>query len=234
MPELVGVRRNLWMTRAPGGFRRMNFPIDGLVLYLPLWHPELSGSPFLSKDLNAHSCTVYGTTWGLQGRSFDGTDDYITIPWTDTSILTEATIELWISRASWALPASEEAITQIGDIYDVATNAMYLSFHKAVGVHFRRGNGNYLSYNAASEAPGFHKIDIVVTATTGTLYFDAVSKDFKSISSCGAVNNPLYIGIRESLAYDFTGLIGEFRISNRAFSLTELLHNYQATKWRYQ
>ncbi|KKL23084.1 hypothetical protein LCGC14_2428930, partial [marine sediment metagenome] len=45
------VKRNLWATQQNGILapKRMNFPIDGLELYLPLWHPELSGSPITAK-----------------------------------------------------------------------------------------------------------------------------------------------------------------------------------------
>jgi len=66
----MSISKNMWRT---GG--RLNFPLNGLALYAPLWHPELNVSPFISKDLNAYSYTITGTTWGVQGRTFDGTDD---------------------------------------------------------------------------------------------------------------------------------------------------------------
>jgi hypothetical protein len=52
-----------------------------LVLYLPFADHDMAGSTIISKDLNAHSCTVTGATWGSQGRSFDSTyDDFISVP----------------------------------------------------------------------------------------------------------------------------------------------------------
>ncbi len=53
-------------------------------LYVPLWHPITSVSPFTSLDKNSHICTVTGTVWTPDGRIFDG-DDYITVP-TDASL----------------------------------------------------------------------------------------------------------------------------------------------------
>lgn len=52
----------------------------GCVLYLPLWHPDLSGSEFKSIDLYGHTCTVTGATKVADGRSFNGSSDKIVIP----------------------------------------------------------------------------------------------------------------------------------------------------------
>jgi hypothetical protein len=61
-------------------FRR-GYGIDendpSLVFFAPLYDAGLQGSPFLSRDLNKHSCTVTGATWGPQGRICTGGDDYI-------------------------------------------------------------------------------------------------------------------------------------------------------------
>ena len=51
---------------------------DGLVFYLPLWSRSLQGSPIVSKDIYAHSCAITGATWGVQGRTLDGSTDLIT------------------------------------------------------------------------------------------------------------------------------------------------------------
>jgi len=53
------------------------YSINGLVFYAPLWHPGLKGSPFTSKDLTGHTCTVTEATWGVTGRTFDGSNDRI-------------------------------------------------------------------------------------------------------------------------------------------------------------
>jgi len=80
MTTQVGVTRNLWSTQQSGLMvpKRMNLPLDSLELFLPLWHPELSGASFKSKDLNAQACVAVGGPQDSQGRVFDG-DDYITM-----------------------------------------------------------------------------------------------------------------------------------------------------------
>jgi len=51
----------------------MGIPTEGLVLYLPLNSADMQGSPIISKDIYAHSCTVTNGTWGSTGRTFVGT-----------------------------------------------------------------------------------------------------------------------------------------------------------------
>ena len=58
---------------------KRSFILDpALRLYLPLW--KLDGNSFQSKDAYGHLATVTGATKVLQGFSFDGVDDKITIP----------------------------------------------------------------------------------------------------------------------------------------------------------
>jgi hypothetical protein len=206
---------------------------NGLVLYVPAW--LYSGAKFPSVDAYHHTCTATSPTWGLQGRTFDGNDN-ITIPWTDTSILTNCTIELWISRASWALPATEEEIMQIGDTPADGDNAMYLSFHPVVGLHFRSGivtGGNYIAYNMASEATGYHHVIITKAGTVATIVVDGDEKVSGTVATITVVNNPLYIGTWEDTTLGLNALIGEARIYNRALSLAGAQHNRSVTRWRY-
>ena len=61
------------------GLPPYDFPTNGLVLYIPLWHRSLSGGSFESIDQYMHVCTVTGATWSPSGRTF-GTDKLITVP----------------------------------------------------------------------------------------------------------------------------------------------------------
>ena len=72
--------------------------LEGLVLYVPLWHEKLSGGTFASFDHNHHACTVTGATWGTQGRTFAGDDnDVITVANNDVFDITGAiTIVMWV------------------------------------------------------------------------------------------------------------------------------------------
>lgn len=77
MDTLTRTNKNLWANNMIGGLTpyKRNFPLNGLALYLPLWHPELTGSTIISKDLNAHSCVVAGAIWGVDGRTFETADE---------------------------------------------------------------------------------------------------------------------------------------------------------------
>ena len=48
------------------------------------------GQSFMSHDVYGHICAITGAVWNLDGRKFDGADDYIRIP--DSSPLSPATI----------------------------------------------------------------------------------------------------------------------------------------------
>ena len=202
-----------------------------LVLYLPLY--RLDGAFFMSKDAYGHLCTVTGATWGSQGRSFDGTDDYINCG-DDTSfdITSAITVEAWI-KTNVAL------LLQHIVGRDDGTNRNYILVIQA------DGTPNWVLWvsNAAKERTGS-----LVTAGTwyhlvGTydgaqsiLYTNAVAGSPLAVT--GAIDNDdvsLTMGSRAvSLDRDFDGIIGEVRIYNRALTPLEIQNNYLATKWRYK
>ncbi len=67
---------------------------NGLVLYVPCW--LYSGGKFPSVDAYHHTCTVTGATWGLQGRTFNGTSAKILIPDATSLDVSQITAEIWI------------------------------------------------------------------------------------------------------------------------------------------
>lgn len=212
----------------------MNFPLDGLVFYAPLWHPELSGSPFLSKDLNVHTCTVYGATWTSLGRSFNGTSDYVDAGNAVSFDLTEAiTVEAWvyltaynaagsivISKGYYSLVTGWTLlITSVGQVQfcingwqtkvaTFPTNLSLNTWYHLVGTYDRE------------------KIKVYVNTVKGTDY---------SLTEAIATNTQkVMIGTRYTgSGYWHFGRVGEARIYNRALSLAEIQHNYNATRWKY-
>ena len=96
-------------------------PIDRndptLALYLPLWYPhgDMTGSPIYSYDKNRHSCTVYGATWGSQGRTFAGAD-FINIDAALTP-LAATTTGTWLSWVELddATPTASSFLVCFGD-----------------------------------------------------------------------------------------------------------------------
>src|SRR3972149_6505876 len=74
---------------------RRKFQYDpSCVLYLPLY--ELDGASFASRDAYGHLCTVTGATWGLQGRTFNGTSDWINCGTSSILVPPQITLEFWL------------------------------------------------------------------------------------------------------------------------------------------
>ena len=70
-----------------------------LVLWLPFRY--LDGGSFMSRDAIGHECTNYGSLWTSQGRSFDGTDDYVDCGNDESLDITDAiTIEAWFNMSN--------------------------------------------------------------------------------------------------------------------------------------
>lgn len=230
---LAGVKRNLWKTQQ-GPVSRSNFPIDGLVLYAPLWHPELSGTPFLSKDLNAHTCTVTGATWTSLGRSFNGTSDYVNCGSGASLNLTDAvTVEAWVKPAVANAPHTIVFKDDYTDNY-----ALWLRSAVDEQFSFRVANteGSWIRAGNYQANVWYHIVG-TYNKDGGTnnvkLYVNGVV--IGQMTGTGAIttnSDNLLIGYIGSSSW-FKGLVGEVRIYNRALSLAEIQHNYNTTKWRY-
>uniref|UniRef100_A0A6M3LA42 Uncharacterized protein n=1 Tax=viral metagenome TaxID=1070528 RepID=A0A6M3LA42_9ZZZZ len=81
---------------------------NGCVLYLPLWHNELSGGVFSSADDFRLTCTVSGATHVATGRDLDGSDDLITIGNIGTNI---KSLSFWIDPET----TSESILEEVDD-----------------------------------------------------------------------------------------------------------------------
>lgn len=220
----------------------MKFPIDGLVLYAPLWHPELSGSPFKSKDLNAHSCVVTQAAWGITGRTFNGNGDFISLP--VTAILNPTDVTYWFCL----YPHSVIGAKYFYGLYESATakarhcstNDAKLSFSCGTDASNYRGymtDGNVVTINSwlfiaitqvATAAPLFY-----VGSPTTVVALVASSL----IGSAGAATlpdlGPTSIARPGDYASGyFDGVIGDVGQENKVLTLAELEHIRQATAGR--
>ena len=239
MQTVTRVNNNMWRETQDGLFApvRRRFPIDGLVLYLPLGHPELSGSPIISKDLNAHSCTVTGTVHSPPiSRDFDG-DDRIALG--SSALLqlgtSDFSFEFWVKKA--AVGAEQYVIGRSQDI----NNRWYVKIKDTTGVIYlyctAGGVSNVFVVQSSTDICDNAWHHIVVGGDRGTqgyIYLDG-SDDTSATKTCLAndadnTGTP-YLGFGES-AY-ITASIGEYRQYNRLLSAGEVTHIYKATKWRY-
>lgn len=210
---------------------------NDLVLYAPLYAPSLQGSPFISKGIYHHTCTATGTTWGTQGRTFDNTDDLISIPhssslnpgtgnWTTIfwwypnaindrqDILTKGTSGSWLIRARGDLTAGqiqcyiEDAVGTSGNVY-INTGVTVTAW-------------NYVAVTLTKATKTFS-----ITVNQLTPVTDSYATSPGSISPTG----PLSIGLNNTNTIN--GVLGSILIYNRALSATEIDYIYEITKWRY-
>ena len=219
---------NLWRR-----YQGKRFPVQGLALYAPLWHPELSGSPFISKDLNATSCTVTGAVWGITGRTFVSTSSQYIDCTNGASLDIQGviTIEAWVNVSAFG----DKVIVSN---YDAgAANCQY---------QLKLGAGKNLLYDIATG--GQEEMISTGTIDTGWYYVAAVN-DLSNVhfyingvldsSPATAKTPPATRGntsIGRGGSYNglyLDGIVGEVRIYTRILTASEIARNYQATKWRY-
>jgi len=207
------------------------------ILYLPLY--ELNGDEFLSKDAYMHPTQVIGAMLTSQGRSFDGTYDFIEV--LDHPVLSlqaNFTINAWV---------------KLDDVLD----------YRTIVAKEATGSGNYDPYNFRVEKDsGFlfgriangkrsesiigktnisdnhwHFVSFVADTAILYLYTDG-QRDAqpvpKTLAQLSNAEN-LRIGDWEGYTDAFwKGLIGEVAIYNRALKPFEIKNIYESNKERYQ
>jgi len=250
MQTRVGVNKNLWSRRQSGLYapKRMNFPLDGLQLYVPLGHPELSGSTIVSKDLNAHSCAVVGAVHNPPlSRFFDGVDDNIKVAYNAAMDSADGTVEIWFS------PNDSVSGADLNDHFYGRNNNQtdYLVIALApdwgsvsrgcLGVQRKTGGtAYYVESDATAWIGGIWYHMAVIWGSSGMkLYVDGVLQTDTDADTGSWTHNSedLYVGAilwEGSIVVPFKGLIGEVRQYSRILSGYEIKHNYLSTRWRYQ
>jgi len=206
-----------------------------LVLYLPLY--KLDGASFMSKDAYGHLCTVTsGPLWTAQGLVFDGSADKLQATFTGCSGTQNAgakTISFWVYTPN---------TTGLGNLVCCSDN------HGSNWEIYRATDDPALSYYATGETATVSYDFVTSVFTFITLIIDGskdeilwfVNADYISTSSSanfGSDNggNVLNIGVDNAGAPTYAnGTFGALWIYNRRQTPQEILHNYLATKWRYQ
>ena len=195
-------------------------------LYLPLW--KLDGNSFMSKDAYGHLCTNYGSLWTPQGRKFDGVDDYVEVPFSESINLKKAiTFEGWVvidSVANRRISGSKQ------------THYRWIDYEAGTGKYqWNVGNGSGWILAGVVQTwtlpigEWFH-LAYVVDWENGwaKVYLDTVEKSSTTFAA-GAVagnTNNLYIGSFSPTDYLLLGKHGEVRIYSRALTPQEILDHY--------
>ena len=208
----------------------MDFIFDpSLVLYLPL--DQLDGASFMSRDKSGHLCTVTGAVWRPQGRSFDGTDDCLTVPnHLAVASIFPYSLELWIKH-----DRTQSAATS----YVIDGNKVYrlgISSAGLISLWFYDGS-TWQGGDATTTLP-----DLTWAHLLATMEANGSNSRLKCFlngqldSTNDFTNQPvadltdLVIGGKNTQR--IKGTIGEVRIYSRALTPVEIQHNYMAAKWR--
>lgn len=244
MQTVAGMGNSLFVKKGAGLYytpTRRKIPINGLVLYLPLWHPGLAGSTIVSKDLNAQSFDVTGAVWGAQGRTFAGAEKIL------------QSVSNWRSADSlgtmivWFKTSTNDALYMLTSS-DTVTDTYYIGF----GVIATKLSFNQTSNDALSRVDGgtnvadgsWHMGTVTSDGSTWKIFLDSDNEE--SLTLIGGTNNGDWFaetanrdnvcigGLqRTTFVAPYTGVIGDVLVYNRVLSTTEIKNIYQATKWRY-
>ena len=202
-----------------------------LVLYLPLYKHD--GTTFISDDAYGHLCTVTGATWGVQGRTFDGVDDRITVP--DHASLDATTALTIIAWAYHDANANEFMVSKWG-----ATDNSYsllqggTPFKGIFEIQVSNASKQVLS-DTVLPATTWFMLAGVYNKTDLRIYLNGVldCTPVAQTSNIDVTAEDVYVGWGLSNTYAWAGKIGEAVISSRAFTASEIQRIYLATKWRY-
>ncbi len=203
------------------------------VLYAPLWHPTLAKSPSQTKDKIGHLCTVTGTTWGYQGRTFVA-DDNISIPNHASLVLGTSNFTL----ISWFKTTKQ---TQ-GVVFMKRGGAgnWYTFYVTAAHILKLELSGTDNSAGSSTVTTGLWVQGIIVrnyTANTCQMYVNGVAE---TVTVTGNMNidvtntAAITIGRYAAGTETFVGSQGEDWIIPRAFTANDAKQNFQRNQWRYK
>lgn len=235
--------KNMWRRNG-----RLNFPLNGLVFYAPLWHPQLHADTFNAWDVvngAAHACTKTGVVWGTTGGNFDGNDDKIAC---GTSSATAIYGKTGFTIISWVYIDSDGGGDN-GRICERASGYIFQVSSQSTGKVAITG---YIYHDGGTNADGTSTVTVTISAwhMLAAIYNRNADKKVELFSDLSAltlsVNNAgvgspandtastLYLGNRGAADRGFDGIKGDDFMFNRPLTLAELANVNRATKWRYQ
>jgi len=210
-----------------------------LVLYLPLWSLKLSGSPFVSLDLNHHSFDVIGAIQSSEGRYFDAVDDKITHTasgWRSSD--SSGTIIVWVKSTATAylFTSSDEA---------VPTKHLAFAIHPDKGGYLIQVNGDtecQVVGNADIADNTWHMAAVTSSGTAWSIFHDNVQDTPEVLAGTNNGDwfadtsnrdNVVVGAIVKSSESHLEVNIGEVWVYSRALSAVEIRNIYYKTKGRY-
>lgn len=208
------------------GLQSYNPIPNGCVLYLPLWHPNLSGAKFKSIDPYGEEVTVNGATKVAKGFSFDGTDDNIILPanWMPST----GTIQIWMTPTAGVSNYLISSDLNEISIYKSDNGANLFNFY-----YNGAGTGNSATIDWTTGV--WYHIVVTYGLNLNSIYY-LDGSPITGGGACGAVtptNVATRLGESTTGTGDYTGTIGECTIWNRVLSAEEIAYYYSQTKGRF-
>jgi len=204
-----------------------------LALYLPLY--ELDGASFMSKDAYGHMVSVTGATWGLQGRGFDGLDDYGDCGLGDSLKITGAiTILAWVYPAPPHLQGAAGILNNISGYQN--SRLLIRDDGSLVAQVVIAGNAQNVEFAALANNT-WHYVAYRYDGANEVWFGDGMKgADYAKTGSINTGSNNVVFawGHHTHAYYHFKGRIAEIRIYSRALTALEIERDYLATKWRYR
>jgi predicted GH43/DUF377 family glycosyl hydrolase len=196
-----------------------------------------SGEVIDSSSYGNHGTAYGGATTVTDGRfaragSFDGTNDYISIPHSSSINPTNAiTVELWAksNTANWNSTGMLVSKRNAYIMYPIGNS-------KTIRFYIYSGGWRYTVYTPSIDITQWHHYVGTFDGSTIKLYIDGSLVASTSYSgSIKSDTGPLYIGRDDGYSRYFNGSIDEVAIYSRALSADEILEHYnngiKATKY---
>ena len=209
-------------------------------LWLPLYKRDSSGTNTFLAENNGTICTVSGATWGMQGRTFNGTTDEIAGgAHASLNLLTAMTIIVWFK-----LDTLGALQTLVGKGYSGASPFVTYKFRVSDTnvLNYLAGDGtNQVNGSASIAANTWYQGAIVRTSATAVQpYLNAIPDGAGGTADAPGTKptDVLYLGASSTNGAAWIqfldGLVGELEIYSYPFSPLEIQRLYQATCWRYK
>lgn len=225
-----------------------DFILDpSLVFYADL--SKKDGTSFISDDAYGHLCTVTGATWGSHGRTFDGTDDKISIPHNVAFSFERTNSFSILARINSDVPTSGDIIIskkmQAGGLpHSYAGYSLQLAAGPVLRLDLVHESGVSSCQVAGSTVIAASTNYFVVATYNGSsapsgivLYVNGVAETLTTVTDnltdTIITTAALNIGTYDGLDVFWDGLVGDVWIYNRVLMLAEIQHIWQITKWRY-
>jgi len=180
--------------------------------------------------------TLSGANMGTTATgtiTFDGVDDYVVVNPASDFFTNAWTYEMFVKF-------SNNSGTYQGLIWAEGGGKQYL---------FAIYNYSYFHYRIQNSSTGWNNTDVNINFTpteynhivwqfnngTSKIYVNGqlLNTDTSRGAYSGLTNQPLYIGCRNDLLYEFNGDMPVFNFYNRELTAAEVLQNYNAQKNRF-